>query len=131
MLSGKTEAKEGLNLKETVSRFCLVQVNGTTLAMIGGWTEPDGSGGKTLGKTWFFHINSEPWQQVSGPNLGTARRWHSCGTFEVESDTFQVAAGGRDAEPLTSLTSILECYELFRFCWTILMHFHKVQSCHI
>ena len=84
----KDRVISGPKLPISTRKHCLVKVNETTIALIGGY---DQSTGKHLGSTWFYHVNENPWKKVNGPSLQRGRSSHSCATFEHNGETYIIA----------------------------------------
>lgn len=80
----------------TLQYHCMVTINATTAAVIGGrekWSEYHGN------KTFFYNVGSKEWTQ--GPDLQKGRSGHSCGMVRQGegSNKFSiVVAGGIGAE---------------------------------
>ena len=81
----------GPKLPKNTRKHCLVKVNETTIALIGGYVDST----KTyVDSTWFYHVNENPWKRIEGPPL-RAQSDHSCTTFEHKGETYIVSAMAR------------------------------------
>ncbi len=86
--------RAGPDLPIEIAYHCMVQVNSTTAMLIGGRNKKG-----YHNNTYLFDITSEDklkhW--VKGPDLSTARQWHSCGVLTNPGDgnhKVVIAAGG-------------------------------------
>ena len=131
MVSLTHSVDSGARLPETLDTHCISHVNSTTLALIAGYT---GSG--NTAQTWFIHGidgNENSWRTVPGPNLNIARRIHSCGTFEYQSEVYVIVLGGCRC-PYTKTVEILNTKDTNWFygnVFNILLFYvciHKIQS---
>ena len=79
----------GIDLPLPMYGHCLVQINETTILLIGGKSS------EVLSRTYFLQEDSEQW--VSGPELEFPRYLHSCG---MQGNSLVVVSGGRNENDL-------------------------------
>jgi hypothetical protein len=78
------------NLPVSNHGHCMVNVNSTTVMVIGGWQN-----GQISGKTFYFTFGEESWTE--GPELMNKRRYHSCGKIRRDKGSQEmsiIVAGG-------------------------------------
>ena len=96
------------------SHFCLVQVNTSTIARIGGVEK---YGGSTSTKTYFCHIDEDTWRWVNGPELISKRRDFGCAIFEHMEQLYIIAVGGNRVKKKTLRTKTVEFLDLTKNKW--------------
>ena len=87
--NGKWQTAQDMPI--TLQYHCMVTVNATTVAVIGGrekWNEYHGN------KTFFYNVKSRVWTR--GPDLQIGRSGHSCGMVRQSngSDKFSILVAG-------------------------------------
>jgi hypothetical protein len=92
------------SLPVTTYAHCMVNVNSTTVMVIGGTQNSQGYSGKTF----YLTFGEENWTE--GPELKNKRRWHSCGRIRRNKESQEmsiVVAGGLDGSLTLASVEIL------------------------
>ena len=82
-----THAFQGPNLPTAVAAHCITKLSDDQYVLTGGRI----GNGNLLNKTWYFSRNLEKW--TLGPNMGTSRFNHACGSFVLNGERIAVVAG--------------------------------------
>jgi hypothetical protein len=93
------------SLPVTIDVHCMVTVNSTTVMVIGGYQNGQGSSEKTF----YFIFGEESWTE--GPELKYKRGWHSCGKIRRNKESQEmsiIVAGGLDGSSYLSSVEILD-----------------------
>ena len=90
--------EDGPKLPFTVSAHCMVQVDSTSIYLIGGWQDK-----KKSEKTWIIDAKNN-FAIKEGPKMNFQREGHSCATMRLDNKTFIVVVGSSG----TTNTEILD-----------------------
>jgi hypothetical protein len=93
MLTGQGWESKIPSLPINISFHCIVNVNSTTVMVIGG----SQNGDQYSGKTFYFTFGDKSWTE--GPALKYKRRGHGCGQIRRDKESQKmstIVAGGRD-----------------------------------
>jgi hypothetical protein len=112
---------QNIKLPEALADHCMVKLNNSLLMLIGG----ENSEQNLTSRTWFLNTLSGNWSK--GPDLKTARSWHSCNTMNwfnprnSETEIVVVVAGGyiTGIDDITASVELLFLreYDLFQNGW--------------
>ena len=91
--------EDGPKLPFTVSAHCMVQVDSTSIYLIGGWQD-----NKKSEKTWIIDAKNN-FAIKEGPPMNNPRSSHSCATMRLNNKVFIIVVGGFG---LKSHTEILD-----------------------
>ena len=86
------ESKPGPPLHLPLSSHCVVTVNSTTVAVLGGLSLNSSDSG--ISETWFYHIKDNLWTPERKADMNTARRNFGCLSINTEGEDFIFVAGG-------------------------------------
>ena len=80
--------EDGPKLPFTVSYHCMVQVDSTSIYLIGGWQD-----NKRSEKTWIIDAKNN-FAIKEGPSMNNSRIYHSCATMRLNNKIFIIVVGG-------------------------------------
>ena len=80
--------KSGPDIHVPLQEHCMVTVNTTTVAIIGGNAQ------NALSETWFYHIENDSFQKVQRAGMNTARKFFACELIDFIDESFIFVAGG-------------------------------------
>ena len=89
--------EDGPKLPFTVSSHSMVQVDSTSIYLIGGWQD-----NKKSEKTWIIDAKNN-FAIKEGPPMNNPRGWHSSATMRLNNKVFIIVVGGYDCRSHTEI----------------------------
>ena len=89
--------EDGPKLPFTVSAHCMVQVDSTSIYLIGGCQD-----NKKSEKTWIIDAKNN-FAIKEGPSMNHSRDWHSCATMRLNNKVFIIVVGGWNCRSHTEI----------------------------
>ena len=111
----KIYSGDTLDTNLLLSDFCLVNINSTTIARVGGYKSV-----KAWSTTYFCHTTEDTtWRWVQGPNMISKKFKSGCSVFDHLGHLYIIVVGGTTYTPQTRLMHVktVEFFDLSKNVW--------------